>query len=212
MPDENDIIYDTYGINLVGLLEALIRAIGSFFGFGGDPLASGESGFSRFLDSLGVWWEVYSILAIILSLLFFIGFIYAKIRLAQLVEIEQQQFREAETAWAQAYGGVAKENDRWKDVEAHIASENPNDWRLGIIEADIMLEETLEAAGYVGTSIGEKLKTANPESFRTVQDAWDAHKIRNQIAHTGSDFVLTKRIATEALTKYERVFREFGIV
>ena len=75
-----------------------------------------------------------------------------------------------------------------------------------------MLEETLNNAGYVGQTLGEKLKGANPQSFRTVQDAWDAHKVRNDIAHVGSDFILTKRVAQETITKFERVFREFGVI
>jgi len=75
-----------------------------------------------------------------------------------------------------------------------------------------MLEQMLDNAGYVGASIGDKLKTANPASFTTVQDAWDAHRVRNEIAHAGSDFVLTKRVAQETIIKYERVFREFGVI
>ena len=157
-------------------------------------------------------WDVYSVIAIILSFLFIIGFIYAKIRYAQLVEIEDQQLREAEEAWAHAYGGAVSKNTRWDEIQRHIAGDNPNDWRLAIIEADILLDETLQNAGYVGASIGEKLKTANVAAFQTVQDAWDAHKVRNQIAHAGSDFVLTKRLAEEAIVKYERVFREFGVI
>ncbi len=198
-PDANDIVFDTYGIDLVSLICALYERLS-----GGD--------FDNFFEHLEFWWNIYSIIALLLSLLFFIGFIYAKIRFDQLSEIEQGQLREAEAMWAHVYGGVQKGNNRWDDVSAHVRSENPNDWRLAIIEADIMLEETLDKAGYVGTTIGDKLKTANRESFSTLDDAWEAHKIRNKIAHTGTDFVLTKKLAQETITRYERVFREFGTI
>lgn len=199
MPDENDIVYDTYQLDLVGILK---RAAESIFG----------GGFEGFFDTLGHWWDIYSIVALLFSLLCFVGFIYAKIRFEQMKEIENQLIAEEEKAWQHLNQSKTGESSRWNDVQAHIASENPNDWRLAIIEADVMLAQTLDEAGYVGASIGDKLKTANPSSFTTVQDAWDAHKIRNEIAHAGSDFVLTKRIAQEAIAKYERVFREFGVL
>jgi len=210
MPDENDIVYDTYGIDLIGLLQKLVDSIRSFFGFG-DSI-DGGGGIAGFLTSLGFWWEVYSIIAIIFSLFCLWGFIYAKIRYAQLVEVENEQLHEEEQAWLHAYGGGIQKNDRWGDIQSHIASENPNDWRLAIIEADVMLDQMLDDAGYVGVSIGDKLKTANPSSFQTVQDAWDAHRTRNEIAHAGSDFILTKRGAQETIVKYERVFREFAVI
>jgi len=75
-----------------------------------------------------------------------------------------------------------------------------------------MLDRVLSEAGYAGNSVGEKLKSTSPQNFTTIQDAWDAHIIRNKIAHEGSDFVVTHRIAKEAITKYERVFREFGVL
>ena len=49
-----------------------------------------------------------------------------------------------------------------------------------------MLDDMLARQGYVGDGVGEKLKAAEPENFRTLQDAWEAHKVRNQIAHEGS--------------------------
>jgi len=203
MPDENDIVYNTYGFDIAGWVRALYEFLTG---------TGGGAGFGGITDSISFWWGIYSIVAILFSLLCIVGFIYAKIRLAQLAEIASAALHEEELAWAHAYGGKIKKNSRWDDIQAHSTSDNPSDWRLGIIEADIMLEEALEKAGYVGASIGDKLKTANPASFRSVQDAWDAHKVRNQIAHIGSDFTLTKRLVGETVVKYERVLREFGAI
>ena len=75
-----------------------------------------------------------------------------------------------------------------------------------------MLQDVLDSAGYPGESIGEKLKNASPQSFRTIDMAWRAHKVRNQVAHSGSDFVLTKNLAQETITQYKMVFEEFEIV
>jgi len=56
------------------------------------------------------------------------------------------------------------------------------------------------------------LKSVSASQMTTLNDAWEAHKIRNRIAHDGADFVLTKRVAQETITQYRRVFDEFGLV
>lgn len=198
-PDENDLVYQTYGIDIGSLIRGAYEKL-----IGGD--------WEAFVNRLSEWWDIYSIIAIILSLLFFLGFVYAKIRYAQLSEIEADMIHAEEAEWARMHGGGVTKSSKWEDIQFHIGSENPNDWRLAIIEADILLEETLNNAGYVGTTIGEKLKSATTGSFQTLQDAWEAHKVRNEIAHAGSDFVLTKKLANETIVRFERVFREFDVI
>ena len=72
-----------------------------------------------------------------------------------------------------------------------------------------MLAEVLKEKGYKGEDVGEMLNSA---SFKTVQLAWDAHKIRNKIAHEGSTFVLTEREAKRAYALYEAVFKELKAI
>lgn len=175
-----------------------------------ETLTQGD--WNAFLETVGYWWNIYSIIAIFLSFLFFSGFVYAKIRYGELSEIEQHKLKEAEAAWTMRHERADSKNARWDIILKRVAENNPESWRIAIIEADILLEETLANAGFVGQSVGEKLKTANPQSFTTLQDAWTAHKVRNEIAHVGSDFVLTKKTAQETIVQFERVFREFGIV
>lgn len=166
-----------------------------------------------FVNTLGHWWDIYSIFAILLSLLFFAGYIYASIRYGELYEKEQEALHEAEHRWAERYGDEKhSKNTRWGEIETYIISDDPKAWKIALIEADILLEQALTNAGYVGATIGDKLKTAQKSSFTTLQDAWEAHKVRNQIAHEGGDFILTKRIAQETVKRYERVFREFGAI
>jgi hypothetical protein len=119
---------------------------------------------------------------------------------------------EVEKEWAAQHEVPETKNARCDAIQMRISEHNPESWRIAIIEADIMLDETLINAGYVGQSLGEKLRSANTTSFTTLQDAWEAHKVRNEIAHVGSDFVLTQRTAQETLVRFERVFREFGVI
>ncbi len=103
-------------------------------------------------------------------------------------------------------------NARWQKVLEHIASDNPSDWRLAVLEADIVLEETLDQAGYIGDTLGDKLKKAEHRPFASLNAAWEAHKVRNTIAHQGQSFDLTQRDARQAIALFEAVFREFGAI
>jgi hypothetical protein len=103
-------------------------------------------------------------------------------------------------------------NEKWERVVTHINSANPADWKLAILECDIMLSEILEKMGYLQPSIGEKLKSIEPSDFTNIEAAWEAHKIRNQIAHEGSEFLINEREAKRVVGLYELVFREFEYI
>jgi hypothetical protein len=103
-------------------------------------------------------------------------------------------------------------NPKWNKVRQHIDSENPSDWKLAILEADIILDEMLDKMGYRGETIGEKLKMVEQSDFTTINSAWEAHKIRNSIAHEGSDFLINKREADRVIALFKEVFEEFKFI
>lgn len=111
------------------------------------------------------------------------------------------------------HGPVANAgNEKWLDVESKINSANPSDWRLAILEADILLDDMLVQMGLPGDSLGERLKSAHHSFFATLDEAWTAHKIRNIIAHQGSSYDLTYGEARKAIDLYRRVFEEFYFI
>lgn len=98
----------------------------------------------------------------------------------------------------------------WQVILNHVNSESPAEWKLAILEADSMLDEILEAEGYMGDSLGEKLKAMSPSAIHSYNDLWEAHKMRNQIAHEGADVELNKKIARDTINKFEVAFKELG--
>jgi Ca2+/Na+ antiporter len=104
---------------------------------------------------------------------------------------------------------VLEQQNRWVNIQELIKSYNANDWRQAIIEADIILEEMLDKMQYEGLTIGDKLKKVEKSDFVTLDRAWSAHKVRNQIAHDGSNFKLSREVAEKTIKDYEEVFREF---
>jgi hypothetical protein len=145
---------------------------------------------------------------------FLIIVVYCTEKLKRLREIEREKFdMPLEQAVMPGVGeGDAGLAQRWSTVSKHIESENPNDWKQAIMEADIMLDDLLTNMGYRGDSIGEKLKRVDPAHFQTLNDAWEAHKVRNQIAHEGSNFPLNQIEARRVIQQYRKVFEEFYFI
>lgn len=163
------------------------------------------------LSFLSVLWSIYTILAYIVSIILLVLYVYASVRKNLYVGLHTQALRDAEKLYDEQFRGVTR-SSRLQNVLDHSLSENPNDWKLAIIEADIILDDALKQKGYQGVSLGERLKGVGPHQLSTLQDAWEAHKIRNRIAHDGADFVLTKRLAQETINRYQRVFSELGVL
>ena len=159
---------------------------------------------------VSVLWTIIVVLAYLVSILFLTLYVYASVRKKYDIELQTQSLRDKEKLYNQLYRGAVKSN-RLEDVFTHSSSSNPNDWKLAIIEADIILDDILKKQGYAGNSLGERLKSIAPSQLESLQDAWEAHKVRNNIAHQGADFILTQRLAQETITKYQRVFTEFGV-
>ena len=103
-------------------------------------------------------------------------------------------------------------NRRWEKVLQHINSQNSNDWKFAILEADIILDELLDVMGYRGETLSDKLKRVESSDFETLELAWEAHKVRNSIAHEGADFLITEREAKRVVGLYQKVFEEFHYI
>lgn len=104
------------------------------------------------------------------------------------------------------------ENKKWIEIEKHMASMNSSDWRMAILEADILLYEMLEQMGYDGDTIADKLKVIEPSDFNNLDSAWRAHKVRNTIAHEGASYEMSHEQAKNTIDLYRKVFEEFYFI
>lgn len=168
---------------------------------------------------------VFSIF-IFLTLLFSVIIYYNKFRRDLIIQGYKKKFEtEAEI---KAEDGIDKNNEkimensipdtngiinpRWEIVGRYYNSANQSDWKLAILEADIMLYEVLSKSGFQGESIGEMLKNTDRSKLNTLNDAWSAHKIRNEIAHSGTDYILSRNTVERAISEYEKVFDELNYI
>lgn len=201
-----------HSYDLVSLLAAIVKAIYT------------SSSNYDWSGSLHNFWLLLPDYAVIVMLrLFSFSFIFSLILIfiiiwtANGLMATRKKMIEAVTPVGKIEEDTAKAspailNEKWQNVLIHINSNNPSDWKLAILECDIMLADLLEKMGYMQESIGEKLKSVEPSDFTNIESAWEAHKIRNAIAHDGSDFVINEREAKRVIGLYEVVFREFQYI
>jgi len=209
--DENDIVFNEYSLDFFAFLDYAFTFLFGNDGVGGsgDIISKWSPGI--IFEWLSNIWSFFVILSWLVSFLLIYGIVYAYIRHNQIGEVFAEILKRQEEAFAKVHKKDVK-NLRWQDVLKHSDSDNPNDWKLAIIEADIILEELLNNLGYAGVTIGDKLKSVSPNSFTTINQAWRAHNVRNRIAHEGADFNLTKKEAQQTVAEYKMVFEEFDFI
>lgn len=174
------------------------------------------SGWAKFLEAFSPFWSVWKVVAVVLSAVSIVWTIYDKKKLGEINKEEEKIYGmpPEESLLKELVEETVKEkkNEKWQRVLEHANSENLSDWRLAIIEADVMLDELLHTLGYHGDSIGEMLRAVDKSDFLSLEAAWEAHKIRNNIAHAGSDFELNERETRRVISLFETVFQEFKII
>ncbi|KND47037.1 MAG: hypothetical protein AB199_01225 [Parcubacteria bacterium C7867-004] len=151
-------------------------------------------------------WMFVTLISLVISAAFLTLLIHSHFRLHRVLDGEEDNFSTIHPEVAE----VTRDHNRWGHIRALIESPHENDWRQAIIEADIMLDDLLSQLGYPGVGVGEKLRAVDPSRFRTLDNAWEAHKVRNEIAHQGMSTPLEEHRAHRTIAHYEAVMREHG--
>ena len=81
------------------------------------------------------------------------------------------------------------------------------DGKHALMDADKLLNVVLKKKGYAG-GVGEQLKKAG-KLFTNVNDVWDAHKLRNRIAHE-LGIHLNHADRDRALRSFEKALKDLG--
>ncbi|HVV15087.1 MAG TPA: hypothetical protein VHD55_01665 [Candidatus Paceibacterota bacterium] len=191
----------------------IVNAVFAFFGFPldgsatpADQAATASHVASGFSFSLGL----IAVIGMVATVFLFALAVWVRIR---LVTVEHEGFHGKEAHEHKVeHPEDPHKNPHWEKIREWSSSGSESDWRRAILEADIMLGDLLNTQGYRGKDIGEKLRDANPLQFSTLDLAWKAHKVRNDIAHQGETYHLSQREANATIDLYRRVFEEFDFV
>ncbi len=158
-------------------------------------------------------WGVIGTISVLSSIFFIIIIIFSLVRLMEIQhEDENEMNEEINEALKKEKEKERDENPKWHSVLNLSESPNESDWRIAIMEADSLLEESLKEKGMVGDTVADLLEVAREGGYSYIQDAWNAHLIRNKIAHQGSGFSLSKLETRRIVKMYQNFFEELGII
>jgi hypothetical protein len=100
---------------------------------------------------------------------------------------------------------------RWGEIRRHMDSTKEVEWKFAIIEADKLIDIVFQKAGFPGATLGERMMNLKDGEIQNMQDLWDAHKIRNRLAHD-LNYFLRYTEAKQAILSYEKVLQELGAI
>lgn len=98
----------------------------------------------------------------------------------------------------------------WRQVLRRMNSEDSNQWKLAVLEADKILDEILKMSGYLG-NINDKLDLITPAQLANIEDVLAAHRFRNQIAQDPS-LEISRETAFQAVEIYRKAFVELNLI
>lgn len=192
------------GMNFDDVLVLFLATV-AVIGLGGFVLKFTSAG-DVAVDVLARVHETLTTAASVISMFALVIFLYSFVRLR---EIRQEEAKELGLVFTWKTERKIK-NERWVRVEDYMRSDNESDWKIAVLEADNILDEAVERMGYPGDTLGERMKVIEPSDFPYLDEAWEAHKLRNQVAHKGTNYTLTRSEAERAIGIYYRVFKSLG--
>jgi hypothetical protein len=158
-------------------------------------------------------WSVIGVISAFLSIIFLGIIIFSLVRMFEIQADDRYDTDKAiREATLRRKERERKTNPRWHYIQTLIESPNESDWRVAIIESDSLMEEVLKERGISGSSVSELLEGAKSSGYMRIQDAWDAHLVRNQIAHQGSDFSLSQVEGRRVIKLYQNFFEELRVI
>jgi hypothetical protein len=158
-------------------------------------------------------WANIGIISVILTILCLAVIIWSLVRMVEIQIFDKEEIEhEIHTALLKQKERERNANPRWHYILTLVESPNDSDWRVAIIEADSMMEEILKEKGMSGNTVSELLEGAKESGYRSIQDAWDAHLVRNKIAHEGLDFLISQFEARRTIKMFQNFFEELRVI
>ena len=158
-------------------------------------------------------WSTLGVISALASIVCIAIIVWSLVRLVEIQIYDKEEIKhEIHNALLKQKEKERNANPRWHYILTLIESPNDSDWRVAIIEADSMMEEILKEKGLSGETVSELLEGAKESGYRSIQDAWDAHLVRNQIAHEGSDFSLSQVEGRRVIKMFQNFFEELRII
>lgn len=99
----------------------------------------------------------------------------------------------------------------WESVKFYLKSENQNDLKLAVIEADNIFDVLIKTLGYKGKNLEERLARIKPEQFSNLADLGRAHDIVRRM-RIEEEIQITHQGAKSIVEVYQKTFEEAGVI
>jgi hypothetical protein len=97
---------------------------------------------------------------------------------------------------------------KWAEIQAMMNS-GPSGLKAALFEADKLLDYCMIGKGFAGETMGERLKSSGAR-FNNLNSVWNAHKLRNQLAHEVSHDMVANQVK-QAINDLGNAIRDLGV-
>lgn len=95
----------------------------------------------------------------------------------------------------------------WAQIVHRANTGTPENLRWAVLEADALVDHVLRGRGVQGETYADRLQNARWAGSKLVDKVFDAHRLRNELAHTPG-FTLSSKQAERALFAYRDFLKE----
>lgn len=157
---------------------------------------------------------VLVIIAIIILVVLFMMIFIKNWKFRQKIKIKEAMKTTAQppqTLTESEYSSrVAFRNDireKWAHILTEAKAGDSKTLNLAIIKADSLVDAVLKEEGCPGEDMGERMKTFHKDDFECIDKLWEAHKVRNELAHN-PNFKIEEKEARRILDLYHESMEE----
>ena len=105
---------------------------------------------------------------------------------------------------------VDKYRTKWLAIEQSIVRDNEASFHMAVLNADKLVDQALRDRGVKGQTMGDRMKFAK-EKWSNRNAIWEAHKLRNQIAHE-PDVRVSYDQTKRALAGFKQGLKDLGAI
>lgn len=105
---------------------------------------------------------------------------------------------------------VEKYRCHWLEIEQNLRRNEPSSHVLSVLNADKLLDQALRERGTQGQTMGERMKQERT-TWKNANAVWNAHKLRNQIAHE-PNIRVEYDDARRALSAFKQALKDIGAI
>jgi len=154
---------------------------------------------SAFLDSSFVF--VLKIISVLITIVLGAATVFLIIKRKEFdTKLASQEVLVAEAV------GAGPLQEQWNDILRHIDSIREGEWKFAVIEADTIVDNVLRNY-FPGDTMGERLMNIDKTKLLSIDDLWEAHKIRNRLAHE-PDFHISANEAKKVTETYHQILED----